>query len=134
MKLFCKKCAAQVDFSIADRFFSNGVKHKQADCSQCGSYIKFLGDETKMDFLYFGKYKNKTIIEVEKLDPAYLDWLLNQKIKNGLRLKILKSRRFSLLSNLRETINPQEQHEIKMLIDAIEEEMGEDYGGGALDA
>jgi len=123
MKLFCRKCSAQVEISISDRQFKNGVNHKQANCSQCGSYIKFLGDETKTDILYFGKYKNKPIIEVQKLDPAYLDWLLNQKIKNGLRLKILKNRRLSLLSNLKETINPQEQHKIKMLIDWIEEEM-----------
>lgn len=70
MELICKNCGPTEDYLTR----TNGP-HTTAYCNKCSAYIKHLPRETDAEpFLYFGKYKNKKVSEVNDLD--YLLWML----------------------------------------------------------
>jgi uncharacterized protein (DUF3820 family) len=52
--------------------------------------LKWEEIEIENDYLYFGKYKGKTVSEVIKFDLEYLQWLLEQNwLNEGLRKSIV---------------------------------------------
>ena len=81
-ELICKKCGVIAFPSLEVR-----GKHIRANCSSCGSYIKFLPQEGEYIF-YFGKHKGKTLEEVAREECTYIEWCLkNYEGKKRIKLR-----------------------------------------------
>ncbi len=109
INLFCRYCNKEVEAVITDKVFENGTLHKQADCVECGLYIKYIADETKPAVLYFGKYKGKTMEWVAESDRDYLIWLGDQDIKNRLKEQIRNALTNSTVKEKPQIIMPAEE-------------------------
>jgi len=68
--IVCKNCGSIDDYTVIEK--SN---QHTAYCKSCGKYIKNI-PQSKTEHLkmYFGKFKDKLISEVD--DEQYLDWVL----------------------------------------------------------
>lgn len=69
MNTTCAKCGAVEDFTITEK--SNNQVCK---CNQCGHGMGNLPQANKEPILYVGKYKGKSVNEID--DLPYLRWLL----------------------------------------------------------
>lgn len=66
---------------------AHGGMHIKLSCPTCGGFIKFLAYEESR--LYCGKYAGKSIKEIYREDPQYLDWALhNLRISDRARKNI----------------------------------------------
>lgn len=65
--LICRNC-----FSVNDYVTKKNGPHVQATCRLCGTFITFLATDPPR--LYFGKYKNQAIADIQNID--YLEWAL----------------------------------------------------------
>lgn len=69
-------------------------RHIEADCPDCGRYIKFVSHEAPT--LYFGKYRGQTVEQVAATDRPYLAWLVSAngpKLSQNLRRAVETSLR-----------------------------------------
>ena len=81
-ELTCQKCGLifqDIEGKIEEIPLKAGGSHLKCSCPGCGKYVKFLPHSGEARF-YFGKYKGKTVLEIAKSDPEYLQWLLTEKI------------------------------------------------------
>lgn len=89
----CSKCGLdQKEQDVKqERIFlpNNRDYHLKASCGGCGAYITFLSHDP-VPKLHFGKYSGWAIAEINRQDPGYIRWLLQQDIKPRIRKSILK--------------------------------------------
>ncbi|WP_347275413.1 hypothetical protein [Candidatus Kuenenia sp.] len=78
--IVCKSCGLIGEPIITTIPLPTG-SHKKAICSGCKKFIKFLPHS--IPALYFGKYKGKTIAEIARKDPSYLQWMDSNNIGLG---------------------------------------------------
>lgn len=78
----CNRCKKDIEPTVEEKTFSNGVLHLSASCPDCKRWIKYLPQETKLSevIMPFGKHKNERIIDI---DSDYLYWLLENDIVKG---------------------------------------------------
>jgi predicted nucleic acid-binding Zn-ribbon protein len=58
-----------------EKIFSNGTKHIERYCVDCGRHIQYVSQNKEYIF-YFGKYKGKSLRDVLSEDYNYVYWLL----------------------------------------------------------
>lgn len=88
--IVCKQCGYCQEEPLIKRIaLPNGGFHMSAYCSGCGEYIQHIKQAEPV--LHFGKYKGKRIIDIATSDPGYLQWLVEQDIKVGLRKNITEA-------------------------------------------
>ncbi len=68
--------------AVFDRLFAKMRLSYESDESVVDEMIKISAKPTLFNLMIFGKYKGKTMTEVAKIDRAYLEWLLAQKLAN----------------------------------------------------
>jgi len=72
MEIVCKNCGSINDYRTEMKSGQN-VAH----CNSCGKYIKNIPYNPHPK-LYFGKYKDKLIKDIEDLN--YLQWLIDSNV------------------------------------------------------
>lgn len=72
MEIVCKNCGS-VDQYRTEMKNNQNVAH----CLSCGKYIKNI-PYAQTPKLYFGKYKDKPITEIQ--DLGYLEWLIEKNV------------------------------------------------------
>jgi uncharacterized protein (DUF3820 family) len=85
MDIVCKKCGC-IDYVTVQ----NG-QHVQANCANCGTYIKFLPQERTKPVLYFGKYKGREIASMRSEEEIkYLQWFAKlDDLKSNTRQNVI---------------------------------------------
>lgn len=89
--LQCPKCLqkqSETQSIITKKPLYAGGFHLIARCCFCNAFIKNLPHSKGQDKLYFGKYRGSPLADIAKQDIEYLLWLLNQSIKEPLKIKI----------------------------------------------
>jgi ribosomal protein L34E len=71
MQVVCRNCGS-VDNYITEFKGNQNVAH----CNSCGKFIKNI--PYKEPTLYFGKYKDKKVSEIQ--DMQYLQWLIDKSV------------------------------------------------------
>lgn len=71
MEIVCKNCGSINDYRT--EFKGNQLV---AHCNGCGSFIKNI--PYKEPTLYFGKYKDKKVSDIQ--DLGYLQWLIDKSV------------------------------------------------------
>ena len=71
------------EFDLIDKVFSNGSKHKERKCSNCGKHNGYQQTVANNDFVMpFGKYKGNKLIDIAKHDLNYMEWLAQSDFKS----------------------------------------------------
>lgn len=90
-----EKCKHEI--TMTEQTFSNGTKHLRKDCHLCGRCLGYYAYQKADEaVLHFGKYFDKTYLQVAKGDPGYLRWLLLKTTKP--RIKELIENAFKQLT------------------------------------
>ena len=64
------------EFDLIDKVFSNGSKHKERKCSNCGKHNGYQQTVKTEDFILpFGKYKGQKILDIARHDIGYINFL-----------------------------------------------------------
>lgn len=94
------KCICGNDkFHYIEKTFSNGSKHFERWCVECGAFNKYAPryevkpeeatPENVADFIIpFGKYKGKSLCEIYGADMSYLYWASKNLKEDNIREKI----------------------------------------------
>jgi uncharacterized protein (DUF3820 family) len=74
------KCEHKTKNKIS-RTFKNGTTHVELRCDDCGVFCGFEAQEKSPEqiaawIMPFGKYKGKSLSEINQLDSDYLQWCL----------------------------------------------------------
>lgn len=68
---------------LFERLIAKMMKEDDVDEQQAiEKMIEISSRPSLMNMFNFGKYNGKTVEEVSKIDPGYLDWMLTQKEQN----------------------------------------------------
>lgn len=89
-ELVCKKCGlcqSVAKANVTKKPLAQGGYHSIAKCYDCNTFIKNL-PHSKVEMLWFGKYKGKAISTVAREDRQYLKWLLTTNLKQNLKTVI----------------------------------------------
>jgi len=82
------KCGA-VENTETEKIFSNGTKHIELRCKGCHTHRGYKPQGKFEDFsLWFGKHKGKTLMQIYKEEPSYLDWIYANVAKDSMKKKI----------------------------------------------
>lgn len=74
----CTKCGGH-EFDLNDKIFSNGTKHKERRCSDCGAFAGYHAQPAESFSMPYGKYKGLSFLEIQDKDQQYLKWLASSE-------------------------------------------------------
>jgi len=88
--LKCKKCES-TKVEVKEREFKNGTIHNEAICMDCSTHNGFLERTPPENFMLpFGKYKDKALSHVYKIDKEYILWVFENVKSRSLKNKIAR--------------------------------------------